>query len=154
MKQRRHRPLHFPCKQILPFRFTLYFFRKSVLYRIFDPLRHHRGPKGAIETHYLEPLQTESRVCCLSGNLYRHHGNRILGSTPAKRWPPVLIYCWSSVADGGPTLKQHWLNVPRLLVLPHVFTTNHAMWGRVSELREWLVLRCLSVLHYQFFYQV
>ena len=24
---------------------------------------------------------------------------------------PTLIYCWSSVVDGGPTLQQHWFNV-------------------------------------------
>ena len=22
---------------------------------------------------------------------------------------PMLIYCWASVVDGGPTLNQHWL---------------------------------------------
>ena len=24
---------------------------------------------------------------------------------------PMVIYCWASVTDGGPTLKQHRLNV-------------------------------------------
>ena len=24
---------------------------------------------------------------------------------------PMLFQCWSTVYDGGPTLKQHWLNV-------------------------------------------
>ena len=28
---------------------------------------------------------------------------------------PVLFECWATVADGGPTLKQHWLNVSCLL---------------------------------------
>ena len=24
----------------------------------------------------------------------------------------MLFQCWASVEDGGPTLKQHWMNVP------------------------------------------
>ena len=28
---------------------------------------------------------------------------------------PMLIQCWSSVFDAGPTLKQHWLNASCLL---------------------------------------
>ena len=31
---------------------------------------------------------------------------------------PMLVYCWASVADGGPTLKQHWFNVSFLLGRP------------------------------------
>ena len=27
----------------------------------------------------------------------------------------MLFQCWSTVFDAGPTLKQHWVNVPRLL---------------------------------------
>ena len=30
---------------------------------------------------------------------------------------PMLDWCWGSVADGGPTLTQHWLNVLCLLGL-------------------------------------
>ena len=28
---------------------------------------------------------------------------------------PLLFQCWASVEDGGPTLKQHWVNAPSLL---------------------------------------
>ena len=28
---------------------------------------------------------------------------------------PMLAQCWSSVADDGPTLRQHWLNISCLL---------------------------------------
>ena len=28
---------------------------------------------------------------------------------------PVLVQCWSTVNDAGPTLTQHWLNVSRVL---------------------------------------
>ena len=28
---------------------------------------------------------------------------------------PMLIYCWPTVYDGGPTLKQHWFNALRFL---------------------------------------
>ena len=27
----------------------------------------------------------------------------------------MLFYCWADVEDGGPTLKQHWVNVSCLL---------------------------------------
>ena len=27
----------------------------------------------------------------------------------------MLFQCWASVEDGGPTLKQHWVNAPCLL---------------------------------------
>ena len=30
---------------------------------------------------------------------------------------PVLVYRWANVEDGGPTLKQHWLNASCLLGL-------------------------------------
>ena len=28
---------------------------------------------------------------------------------------PMLFQCWASVGDGGPTLKQYWVNVSCLL---------------------------------------
>ena len=28
---------------------------------------------------------------------------------------PMMVQCWASVADGGPALNQHWVNVPCLL---------------------------------------
>ena len=28
---------------------------------------------------------------------------------------PMLYKCWADVEDGGPTIKQRWLNVSRLL---------------------------------------
>ena len=28
---------------------------------------------------------------------------------------PMLCQCWASVVDGGPTLAQHWVDVPCLL---------------------------------------
>ena len=28
---------------------------------------------------------------------------------------PMLFQCWASVVDGGPTLKQHWVNASCLL---------------------------------------
>ena len=34
---------------------------------------------------------------------------------------PMLYYCWASVADGGPTVIQHWVNVSCLLVMRHEF---------------------------------
>ena len=30
---------------------------------------------------------------------------------PTRDAEPMLVYCWASVADSGPALNQHWLNV-------------------------------------------
>ena len=32
---------------------------------------------------------------------------------------PILVQCWNSVADGGPTLYQHWVGVSCGLGLSH-----------------------------------
>ena len=37
-------------------------------------------------------------------------------NTPANTGYSMLFQCWASVEDGGPTLKQHWVNTPCLLV--------------------------------------
>ena len=29
----------------------------------------------------------------------------------------MLVYCWASVADGGPTVNRHWCDVFVLLVV-------------------------------------
>ena len=34
-----------------------------------------------------------------------------MGAQQTRYIDPMLFQCWSSVADGGPTLKQHWVNV-------------------------------------------
>ena len=31
---------------------------------------------------------------------------------------PMLFYCWASVADAGPAIKQHWMSVPCSPVSP------------------------------------
>ena len=35
-------------------------------------------------------------------------GNK--GVQPTQLVDPILAYCWSSVADGGPALGQFWVN--------------------------------------------
>ena len=32
---------------------------------------------------------------------------------------PVLFQCWTSVEDGGTTMKQHWVNASSLLEYAH-----------------------------------
>ena len=39
-----------------------------------------------------------------------------LRAQQTRDYEPVLFYCWSTVCDAGPTLKQHWLNISCLLV--------------------------------------
>ena len=35
-------------------------------------------------------------------------GNK--GAQPTQLVDPILAYCWSSVADGGPAVGQYWVN--------------------------------------------
>ena len=37
---------------------------------------------------------------------------------------PMLFYCWSSVADAGPALKQHWINISCLWAVMHTMRWN------------------------------
>ena len=39
-------------------------------------------------------------------------------SQQTHRIDPMLVQCWASVVDGGPTLKQHWVNFLCLLGCP------------------------------------
>ena len=42
---------------------------------------------------------------------------------------PVLVLCWASVADGGPELDQHWVNLSCLLgVLTGHICVLHITW--------------------------
>ena len=40
-----------------------------------------------------------------------HHSQR------ARDVDPMLVYCWATVVDGGPTISQHWVNVSHLLTV-------------------------------------
>ena len=37
---------------------------------------------------------------------------------------PMLVQCWSTVCDAGPTLNQHWFNVWCLLVIGIVMSLH------------------------------
>ena len=45
----------------------------------------------------------------------------------------MLVYCWSSVVDAGPTLNQHWIRVLSLTGW-HGCTPccNESLWGKVG----------------------
>ena len=46
----------------------------------------------------------------------RVHGLPMIGyNISANTIHPMLAYCWYSVADAGPTLNRHWVNVSNLL---------------------------------------
>ena len=55
------------------------------------------------------------RHACLFIYLFTHgRGKRpIQYQRPGKHDPSksMLVYCWASVTDSGPTLSQHWFNV-------------------------------------------
>ena len=40
---------------------------------------------------------------------------RCVTSQQTRDVDPMLFLCWADVGDGGPTLKQHWVNVSCLL---------------------------------------
>ena len=46
------------------------------------------------------------------------------------RWVvgPMLVYCWASVVDGGPTVNQRWANVPCLHVDENLWKIAFAFW--------------------------
>ena len=46
--------------------------------------------------------------------LGRMHGNE-RGSQQTRDVDPMLLWCWATVFDAGPTSHQHWINVPCLL---------------------------------------
>ena len=50
------------------------------------------------ETFYLKPEYRERRA-----------------NTEPRYFDPMLVRCWPAVVDGGPTSKQHWVNVSCLL---------------------------------------
>ena len=58
------------------------------------------GVKGSGANYYRPP-----GVWCIT-NLLSYHLARDIH--------PMLFQCWASVEDGGPTLKQHWVNSPCL----------------------------------------
>ena len=39
----------------------------------------------------------------------------VLPKNASAKCRPLLVYCWSTVYDAGPTLNQHWFKVPCLL---------------------------------------
>ena len=63
---------------------------------------------------------------------------------------PLLVQCWASVVDGGPTLNQHWDNVSCLLTLLFLLLTLRALkylcinYGDQSFFSFWSHHKCLS----------
>ena len=53
---------------------------------------------------------------------------------------PIMFYCWASVADKGPTLKQHWVNMCCC-----VFTT--IVYLLMLTLITWMWMRSDSLCH-------
>ena len=43
-----------------------------------------------------------------------HSYKNVDTTKPAQDVDPALLQCWPTVADGGPTLNQHWINVSLL----------------------------------------
>ena len=54
---------------------------------------------------------------------------------------PKLVYCWATVADGGPTFSQHWVDVSCLpggspqgpRIINRKMQDFHALWISVAE---------------------
>ena len=66
----------------------------------------------------------------------------------------MLFYCWATVPDVGPTLKQHWVSVSCLM--GHISRRGIASWKcklnnlqRPIHTRGWLVECCADVMRRQ-----
>ena len=71
---------------------------------------------------------------------------------------PLLFQCWVSVVDGGPTIKQQWLNISCYKGIRYIKPisgqcwpsvadsgpTSNQQWVNVSFLLGTLKIRCLS----------
>ena len=57
---------------------------------------------------------------------------------------PMLFYCWASVADNRPTLKQHWLNVSCLLG-HNIKIITHDIFCFFPSKQDTLTQCCLNV---------
>ena len=60
----------------------------------------------------------------------------------------MLFYCWASVADNGPTLKQHWLNVSCLLGHNIKIIKHDIFWGFSLQTRyiDPMLFECWSTV--------
>ena len=55
---------------------------------------------------------------------------------------PMLFRCWTSVEDGGPTLKQHWVNASCLLEKQYFFLFKYP----VTAVIIWIAV-CTREIH-------
>ena len=69
-------------------------------------------------------LESISNVLCSMG--------RCCLPQQTRRIHPKLFQCWASVEDAGPTLKEHWVNVPYLVGLNCVGVWWRWPWLNVS----------------------
>ena len=60
-------------------------------------------------------------------------------------WPNV-VYCWGSVEDGGPAVKQRWANVSCLLGIKQTLGID-PMW--LHRLRYWSIINQTNVESYK-----
>ena len=77
-----------------------------------------------------------------------HHKTSIRRFFPRKHYVDLMLFrCWTSVADGGPTPKQHWFNASWLLCHCSVSTRR---WSNVDlmvaqRLRLWANIKSALV---------
>ena len=64
---------------------------------------------------------------------------------------PVLIWCWASVADSGPELDQHWVNVSCLLgvLTGHIMFCTSPGVKILKLLPNWLSLKTIFYCRYK-----
>ena len=69
----------------------------------------------------------------------------------SKQGEPVLVWCWSSVADSGPELDQHWVNVLCLLgVLIGYIVFRTSLDVKILKLlHNWLSLKTIFYCRYK-----
>ena len=55
-------------------------------------------------------LDINLHCASISSQIYEVYGRRALAQQ-TRAIEPLLVQCWASVVDGGPTLNQQWLNI-------------------------------------------
>ena len=53
------------------------------------------------------------RKACLDIHVVTDSIERLYTIDTKHETSPVLVCCWATVVDGGPTSNQHWVHVPR-----------------------------------------
>ena len=73
-----------------------------------------RNKKNHIVVH-MDQFERKPWLICKHCSVWRYNSKTGKTTQQTRDIHPVLVKCWDSVADRGPTLYQHWVNVSCLV---------------------------------------